>query len=549
MVSFAAFCRRTRFFLALLLFVSLSSIGSGAEFVFFHTSDIHGAISAHPDPTSKEATKPMIGGFAVLQQLMNNYRNDPANVDKRVLYLDSGDFFQGTPIVDRTKGSVMIDYFNRLGVKAVTLGNHEFDYSYQSLKEEMQNARFPVLCCNVFEKATGRLPEFSENYRVYTHKRRKIGVLGIDTPETASISFEKNVKDLIFADPAPIVKRLVRQLRRGGVDYVILISHLGYEEDLKFAAKVEGIDLILGGHSHTLKKEITWAEPYNTAIIHSGSSCEHTSIVTIDLENPAEPVIKMESVPLLVSEIGEDPELKALEEDYLREIKAEMKQVIGKTELDLFRGISGGDSSTGSLIADAMRKYSEADAAFINFGGVRQPFFKGNITVEDVFMVQPFDNYVETIAMTGLQLRDLVERSLSNDTRPIDEEDRKTTLANYNMRGEGLKLVVGPEYGYLLPSGLKITFDPALPKMKRIVKIVTDKDEELSPKKVYTVALNDFVADGGDGFAYLRDFKNRKKTDLLVRDALINLIKELQVINTRPDKRIFNTRLTEEYLN
>lgn len=550
MVIFTAFSRRSHLIILLVACLfALSTSVFGAEFVIFHTSDIHGAINAHADPTSKENPKPLIGGFAVLQQLINNYRQDKAHAGKRFMYIDSGDFFQGTPIVDRTKGAVMIDYLNRMKVSAVTLGNHEFDYSYPGLVDQMLQAKFPVICCNVFEKATGKIPEFAQPYKMFTHQGRKIGVIGFDTTETASISFEKNVKDLIFAEPAPVVEKLIKQLRRGGADFIILISHLGYEADLKFAAAVEGIDLILGGHSHTLKKEITWAEPYNTAIVHTGSSCEHTNVIHINLENTAEPVLRLESVPLLVTEIGEDPVLKGIEEEYLKDIKIEMRKVIGKTEVNLFRGISGGDSPGGSLIADAMRKFSGADIAFINFGGVRQPFFKGPISVEDAFMVQPFDNFVEVIEMNGDELRDLVERSLSNDTKPIDQDDRDTTLANFNMRGEGTKLVVGPDYGYLLPSGLIITFDPSLPKMSRIVKLVTDKGEEIDGKKIYKVALNDFVAAGGDGFTNLREFKKRNKMELLVRDALINHIKELKVITLRPEKRIFNVRLTEEFLD
>jgi 2',3'-cyclic-nucleotide 2'-phosphodiesterase (5'-nucleotidase family) len=520
-----------------------------ADFVIFHTSDVHGAINAHPDPASKEDPKPMIGGYSVLRQLINKYRQTPENAKKRIMYLDCGDYFQGTPIVDRTRGAVMIDMMNRLAVDAATIGNHEFDYSYPNLVEQMKKRNFPVVCCNVFEKATGRLPEFAQPYTVFTHKGTKIGVIGIDTPETATISFEKNVKDVVFADPVPLVKPIIKKLRQAGVDFILVLSHLGFDADLKFAAEVEGIDLILGGHTHLLKKEIVWAEPFNTPVIHSGSSCEHAGVIHLNLDNPAEPVISFESVPLYVAEIGEDPRIKAIEDEYLKDLKVEMQKVIGRTEVNLFRGISGGDSPEGSLVADAMLKYSGADFAFINFGGVRQPFFKGDITVEDVFMVQPFDNYVEILEINGFQLRDLIERSLSNDTKLVDDEDRKTTLANFNMKAEGTKLVVGPDYGYLLPAGLKITFDPALPKMKRIVKLETDKGEDIVAEKIYKVALNDFVASGGDGFSVLKDYKNRNKMDLLVRDALIKYIQENPPISSRPSKRIFNTKLVEESLD
>lgn len=541
-----ALIRVTRFSLLFsLLVLFFTSAVFSAEFIIFHTSDIHGAINAHPDPAAKETPKPLIGGFSVLQNLMNSYKNDPAHYGKRIMYLDSGDFFQGTPIVDRTKGAVMIDMLNRMKVDAVTLGNHEFDYSYQNLIEQMGKKEFPVICCNVFEKATGKIPFFCQPYMVFTHQGRKIGLIGVDTPDTASISFEKNVKDLIFAEPEPIVRPIVSTLRKSGVDFIILLSHLGYAPDLKIAAQIEGIDLILGGHNHLLKTEFTWVSPYNTAVVHPGSSCEHVSIIHLNLESPGEPMMRLESVPLLLSEIGEDPAIKAVEESYLKDLRVEMQQVIGRSEVNLFRGISGGDSPEGSVIADAMRRYSEADVAFINFGGIRQPIFKGDITVEDAFMVQPFDNFVEIMNLTGAQLRNLVERSLSNDSVAVNDEDRKTTLANFNMSASGLKLVVGPDYGYLLPSGLFITYDPEKPKMQRLISLTTDKGEQIDDTKIYKVAINDFLADGGDGYTVLREYRDRYKMDLLVRDALIRYIKDEKVIAARPEKRITNIKLEE----
>jgi 2',3'-cyclic-nucleotide 2'-phosphodiesterase (5'-nucleotidase family) len=113
-------------------------------------------------------------------------------------------------------------------------------------------------------------------------------------PETATITFEKNVKDLSSASQNDL-SRLVKLLRKSDVDFIILLSHLGYDGDLKIASEVEGIDLILGGHTHRLSKEFTWVPPYNTAVAHPGGSCENTSIVHIDLTNRNEPVLRLES--------------------------------------------------------------------------------------------------------------------------------------------------------------------------------------------------------------------------------------------------------------
>ncbi len=533
----------------LLLFTLLVGVAGAAEFVLFHTSDVHGAIAAHPASNSRDENSRLMGGYAVLKNLINSYRDNPEYRDARIMYFDSGDYFQGTPIVDRTKGAVMIDFLNHMQVSAVTLGNHEFDYTYQTLIKQFKKKKFPVICCNVFEKATGMLPEFAESYKIFTHKGRKIGVIGVDTPETATISFPKNVKDLVFCQPAPIVKSLVKLLRKSGVDFIILLSHLGYDDDLKIAAEVEGINLIIGGHTHKLSKEFTWVGPHRTAVVHPGSSNENVSVIHIDLSAANWPDLRLESIPLYVDTIGEHPETKALEDSYLNELKAEMERPVGESMIHLERGISGGDSPEGSLIADAMRKYSGADFAFINFGGVRQPLKKGIITVEDIFLIQPFDNVLEVIEMNGFMIRNLIERSYSNEARVIDQAEKETMREQSKIWADGLKLAVGPPYGLLLPSGLKITYDPSLPPMKRVLKLTTDDGRELEAEKIYRVVFNDFVAAGGDGFTCLRNLPNRKKSTVLVRDALIKHIETLKVIDKRPEKRVFNVKLSEEILD
>ncbi len=534
-----------------LLLVLLPAIGicASAEFLIFHTSDTHGAISSHPDPTAKTEPKPMMGGFAILKKLMDDYISNPEFANARILYFDSGDFFQGTPVVDRTKGAVMIDMMNIVGLDATTLGNHEFDYSYQNLIEQMQRKQFPVICCNVVEKATGKLVPFAEPYRIFTHNGFKVGVIGIDTPETPSISVAKNVKEIEFLDPEKPVEILVKKLRKAGVDFIILLSHLGYESDLKFVEKVSGIDLILGGHSHTLLSQITRAGPENTPIIHSGASLEHTSAVRILLRKDAPPQIEMKSHPLYLDEIGYDMGVALVEEEYLRDIRAEMARVLGDNEVNLYRGVNGGDSPEGSFIADAMRKAADTDFAFINFGGIRQPLFKGELNVESAFMVQPFDNKIEILSMTGTQILDLLERAVSNEFSPMDEADKAYAMNHFNIKADGLKRVVGPDYGYLYPSNLTITFDPSKEPMQRLVKVEIPGQGSLEPHKIYRVALNDFIAAGGDGFTNLKAIESREKTDILVRDALIKYIEELKVIEKRPEKRMFNLRLTEESLD
>ncbi|MGM0599940.1 MAG: bifunctional metallophosphatase/5'-nucleotidase [Candidatus Rifleibacteriota bacterium] len=537
------------FVLALLVLLPLSVFGRTAEIVIFHTSDIHGAISAHPDPTSQEKPKPLMGGFSTLKALMDSYKSRPENFNARFFYFDSGDYFQGTPVVDKTKGKVMIDMFNHLGLDAATLGNHEFDYTYQTLLKQMQHKKFPIVCCNLIEKETQKLASYAKPYLVFSHKGFKIGVIGIDSPETPSISVEKNIKDLIFLDPVSIVKDLVKNMRMAEVDYIILLSHLGYEADLKFLEKVEGIDLVLGGHSHTVSTKADWVGPCNTALIHPGSSLEHATVVKVVLDDDGSSTLDAEIRPLYVDEIGQDKQILELEDQYLEEIRKKMARVIGYSEIDLHRGVNGGDSPEGSFIADAMSHAVNSDFAFINFGGIRNPIFAGKITVGDAFLVQPFNNKIFTLNMTGTQLIDLIERFLSNEFRPMNEEDRQYVTKHYHIKADGLRRVVGPDYGYLHPSNLKITFDPSREPMNRIISVTDLDGNKIIHSKKYKVAISDFVANGGDGFTNLKKITDRVKSDILVRDALINYIKAKKEIKAYPQKRLINTKLSSERTN
>lgn len=518
-----------------------------ADFLIFHTSDVHGSISPREIICPETNETRMRGGYAILKRLKDKLSESQIFQNSRALYFDSGDFFQGTPIVDKTEGRVMIDMKNIVGLTATTIGNHEFDYTYQRLKEVMQDKKFSVVTCNVLEKETDRIPDFSDKYRIYTHNGIKIGVTGVNTPDTPNISFQRNVKDVKHLDPAIPVAEIVRKLRNANVDYIILLSHLGYSDDVRLANEVEGIDIILGGHSHTHMDEISWVGPYNTALIHSGTDLQTVSVIELTISKQTPHAITFNSVELFEDEIGYDKQVRELKNYYLDDLREEMARVIGYTELDLYRGISGGDSAGGSLVAEAMLKSSTADFAFINFGGVRQPLLKGPITVEDVFKIQPFDNYIEIIYMTGAEIRDLIEKSLSNEFVEIERPDSDYTQGK--QLATGLRRVIGSPYGYLLPANLQIHFDPLRKPMDRITKLTDDSGNELIDDKAYAVAMNDFIGDGGDGFSCLREFENRELTDILVRNALMNYIKELEVITERPIRRSYNLRLNEPDFN
>ncbi|HOT27747.1 MAG TPA: bifunctional UDP-sugar hydrolase/5'-nucleotidase [Candidatus Ozemobacteraceae bacterium] len=530
--------------LAGFLTAPFSASAAPVRLVILHTGDIHGHMSPQPDPTTASEPKPLVGGYAALATVVDQERLAALKSGGIALYMDGGDSFQGTPVVDETKGMCMIAAKNLLRTFAVTIGNHDFDYGVAGLASAAAAARYPMLACNVFDTKTGRLLPFLKPYVRLSLKGIDVAFIGLLSPDTARISLAENVEGVDFRDPVPILSELIPRLRRQGVDFVVLLSHVGLEDDKKLADAVPGIDLILGSHSHTPMTEPFFSEQRLVPIIHNAFDNRVVGKVTLDLE-PWRTVIQYEPISMYIASYPENSAMKRLVAGYQDEIDAKMSAFVGTSSVDLIRGIIGGDSPEGSFISDAIRQIAGADFAFTNIGGVRYPVWKGPVTKNDLFLLQPFLNYVDVITMTGEQIVELMEKSLSAGFSPVTDADNQFAMENFKLRASGMIREFQGEYGYLIPSNLKVTFDPHRPPMKRIVEITDDSGGKLDPKRRYKVALNSYMSTGGDGYTYLKSMK-RTTTGILVRDAIERYIESSGGISVLPPVRMNNTALTVE---
>jgi len=542
----APFSRWIRFVLILgILALPFTADAGPVQFVILHTGDIHGHMTPQPDPTATSDPKPLVGGYAALATVVREERIHALKSGALVIVTDGGDTCQGTPVVDETRGLCMIDVMNHLHTLFAAIGNHDFDYGVTGLASAAAKARFPLLACNVFSTKTGRLlPGLRPCARV-RHKGVEVAFIGVLTPETARISLAENVAGVEFRDPVPILKKLIPELRRRGTDFIVLVSHVGLDDDKKLADAVPGIDLILGSHSHTPMTEPAHSEQRGVPIIHNTFDNRVVGRVNLTIAQGREPVIDYTPISMYISSYTEDPGIRDLVASYQSDIDRKMSVVVGTSSVDLVRGIIGGDSPEGSFIADAMRFVSGADVAITNIGGVRYPIWKGTITKNDLFMLQPFLNYVDVIKLTGTALIELIEKSLSVPFSPVTEADNEYAKSNFRLHASGLMREFQGNYGYLVASNLKITFDPNRPEMKRIVEITDDAGVRIDPKRHYTVALNSYMSTGGDGYTYLKDIR-RTTTGVLVRDALERYIAEHKGIPALPPVRMINLALTVE---
>ncbi len=524
--------------------------GERPDIVIFHIGDIHGHLAAAPDVLSEAQPKPLIGGYAILKTLLDRQKLEILKAGAFPILLDGGDLFTGTPVCDETQGLCMVDVLSRLKATVGTLGNHDFDYGPDAFKRVYSTAGFPIVDCNLFDKRTGRPLEPTRPWVVIPAKGRRIAVIGILTPQTKDISIQENTNHIDFRDPIPILQNLVPKVRERGADMVILLSHMGIEKDRGIASQVRGLDMILGAHSHTIQSGgPEYVGPDGIPLIHSGFDGRLVSRIEVRFDANGKPSAAHRYFNLLASDFPEDPAIKAIIDSYAAPINEKMKEVLGESAVDLFRGIVGGDSPLGSFVADAMRQYSGADFAFVNFGGIRYPIGKGKITLEDLFFLQPFPNTVDVVPMTGAELFKMLEESVSVPFSPVTAEDREFAVQNFKLKASGLKRDLLGNFGSLIPSNLHFTFDPNLPPMKRITKLTDAAGNPIISDKAYTVAFNNYLTQGGDGFKYLQTAKGKKVTSLNIRDLLIRKVREEGGVKQLPEQRVFNIRLETQPLN
>jgi 2',3'-cyclic-nucleotide 2'-phosphodiesterase (5'-nucleotidase family) len=472
-----------------------------ADLTILHLNDTHGFILPQIDKSVDMKTP--VGGAAYLAFMIEEQR---AANPKGTLLLSSGDMFQGTPISNVFRGKPILDIMNYLRFDAMALGNHEFDWGQKTLIDLASDAQFPFLSANLFG-LNGRTPAWLKPYVILRRSGLRIAVIGITTPETSYTTKPDNVRGLIFTDPDGILPGLIRQVRKDA-DLIILLTHLGLDDDKALAAKVSGIDAIVGGHSHTAINKPVMVN--NTIIVQAKCYGQYLGILKLKIDSASKKIISFNHRGILKKTLSGpdesfDPEVACMVDKYNDLIKGEFSKVIGETRTDLFRNPRG-ESNLGNLVCDAMREAAGSQIAFQNSGGIRANIPQGKITLEQVFTVLPFDNDIIGMDLTGEQIRAILEQNVSR------------------------------EYGILQVSGLKVVYDPNRSIGFRVVEAKVG-DHILDPAKVYRVAINDFLASGGDRFNLFKQGRNVVYAGA-VRDAFKDYLKAHSPVHPELEGRI-----------
>lgn len=432
------------------------------------------------------------------------------------IVVSAGDMFQGSPDSNLLYGKTVVDVMNYAQFDAMTLGNHEFDWGIDVLKQRIQQSAFPYICANVIDKRTGKTADFVKPYTVLERKGVKIGIIGLATPETAYKTNPKMIENYTFADPVTTVKQLVPILKKQGVQIILALTHLGSEMDsqgslhgdaVQLAQEVDGLAAVVSGHSH----QEVFGQVHSVPVVqayYNGRAIGKIDITynktTKKVETAVASVTPLSSMDQLT-----DQQVKLMIEDSQKEIAPVKNIVVGHTLHALPHDRNAmAQTPLGQWVTDTLKQAAGADIAFQNTGGLRTGIMTGDITMGNLYEVMPFDNTLFTVEMTGTQIMQVLEYGIGNK-----------------------------KIGMLQYSGLKVAYETLSPAGIRIATVVAADGTLLQSEKKYKVVINDFMAAGGDGFTMFREGTNLYDMGIPVRDIIAEALRKQQVIDFSPDDR------------
>ncbi len=414
------------------------------------------------------------GGLARLLTLKKTIEKESPNT----LFLLSGDTISPSVESITYKGAQMIDAWNTAQLDYSTFGNHEFDFGPDVLRQRMQESKFKWVGANVIDKKTGQPFGNAQAYAVREFDGVKVAIFGLTLEETKVTS--RPGPDVEFLNPCETARKTVAEIHARGIKTVIALTHLSMSED-KQVARCAGVDVIIGGHEHSLLESSSGGAP----IFKMTADARELGQIDLNISKSTGAVesIDWKIIPV-TDQIKDDPQFAAITRKYGTLIK-ELSQVVGRSNVPLEARSAVGrtqETNVGDFIADAFRTATGADVALMNGGSIRadEIIKAGALTRRDVLSILPFKNKVVKVEVSGATLRGVLEHGVARSAE--DAEPGRFPQV----------------------SGLRFSFDARRPAGSRIVDL-TVNGKPLDEKKTYTLAASDYVAiDGGDGYAMLK---------------------------------------------
>ncbi|KQV35086.1 MULTISPECIES: 5'-nucleotidase C-terminal domain-containing protein [unclassified Rhizobium] len=492
-----------------LMTASILALSSGAAFADYelnilHINDLHSRIESINkfDSTcsaEEEGKNECFGGVARLKTAIDEKR--AALSGKNTLLLNAGDNFQGSLFFTTYKGIAEAEFLNLMKFDAMTVGNHEFDEGEDGLVGFLDKVTFPVLSSNVLPGYKSKLGDRIKPSLVLDVGGQKIGIVGAvanDTPELSSVG-----DDVLIGQDVDTITTAVQDLKKQGVNKIIALTHVGYPRDLAVIAKIPDVDVVVGGHSHSLlsntdeKAEGPYPTMvdnpggYKVPVVQAGSYSKYLGDLVVTFDDSG--VVKAaKGDPILMdSSVKPDPTVLTRIAELAKPIDDLRKKVIGKSDaaIDGDRKVCRvQECQMGDLVADAMLdrvKGQGVTVAIVNGGGLRASIDAGDVTMGEVITVLPFQNTLSTFQVKGAAITEALENGLSK----IEEEGGRFPQV----------------------AGLKFSFDKSKPAGSRVVSVETRQGDAFVPldaNKTYNLVSNNFMRAGGDGYSVFKKAEN-----------------------------------------
>jgi len=455
------------------------------------TNDFESAYE--PVPAFWRTDMARIGGVAELATLIDQVRRESPNS----FLFDAGDIFTGT-LAKLTKGAISFELMMTMGYDAMAIGNHEFEYGWQSFAQQKDRVAFPVLGANLFYEGTTH--PYAQPYCIIERGGVRIGVIGVLGLDAATALVPTNIAGVDVHEPVSAVRRYV-SLLKDDVDLTVVLTHQGLtapmqtddEADLSvqrgnaanvhLAGAVDGIDVILAGHTDAGTPEPIVHPKTGTLIMQTYGQGQHLGVLRIQQEVVSKRRIGFsgELIPVDSDALVPDPEIVAKLAGYRRE-HAEVYGQVGQTEQGLVRRYRV-ESDAGNLFADILRSGSGADIALMPSGALRKDIPAGNVRLVDLLDAFPFEDRLALVTVTGATLQRILEQGLSL------------------------------QRGMLQVSGLQVVYDPKQPIGRRLIRVSVN-GERLESDRSYRVATLEILAQGGDAYV---QFEQAQKTNITQR--------------------------------
>ncbi|CAG9812503.1 unnamed protein product [Phaedon cochleariae] len=505
---------------ALVLLTTLSLVGCDLDLVILHNNDVHGRFeeteknSGSCRDNNRNST--CIGGFARTAHEVRKYRElAQKKQGPEVLFLNAGDTFVGTIWYSLFQSNISYEFWNLLKPDAMCLGNHEFDNGVSGLLPFVSALKFPVLAANLNFSQVPELAPYVDKSTIVERGGRKIGIIGLLTPETKLIS---NPGKVIFLDEVESAKAESERLDALGIKIIIVLGHSGFLKDQEIAAKAPLVDAVVGGHTNTFLWNgpppdteavdgpypvvVTQESGKKVPVVQAYAYTKYLGRLNLTFDDNGD-LVKFSGQPeLMVASIPQEEDVLRLLETYRPEVDKVNTEIIGRSKVTLdgdSKLCRSNECNFGNLLTDALVAYkasispklwTEAPIGLYNGGGIRntiEPVGSNDVTRGEILAAIPFGNQILTLKLNGSDLLETLEIGARTNGETSGGE-------------------------FLQVSGLRVVYDMSKPAFSRVVSVEARCGlcpvpvyQPIDPLKTYTIVTISFLTQGGDDHHILRD--------------------------------------------